>query len=250
MGRKVTTSYKTANGLKRSATTSEKCTFEAALAFTLRYSRYELSQFHDEYRGVLQRRRIKIPPLLWFDAFKRPCKPTGKSGTWLRKVIFRSGWDKDKSTRSLPLSEALVTKGDILDAEITCEEQLNMWIELWRNEAVTVVKSFGGLGLGSSQPIEADVVVARGMLDGQLYWPELETIAQAADGRDAALFGPISLINASCKHCANVEFRRKGFEYYAETTKDIAEGCELYAWYVQPSKELVCPVCSACVTVE
>jgi hypothetical protein len=127
-----------------------------------------------------------------------------------------------------------------------------LWCSFLSSGMVGVTRSAGGLGLCASKDINADVEVVQGVLDGAIWWPELKTIAMASDGGHAALFGPISLINAACKLHANVIFKRVLHEYVAITSCAISAGSELLVVYEQSccdGEVLYCPVCGDACTM-
>ena len=64
----------------------------------------------------------------------------------------------------------------------------------------------------------------------------------------AALFGPVSLLNAACEHCSNAYFERTDNRHereYVAILKQpgVRKGCQLTVQYAQGDEELLCGTC-------
>jgi len=241
-----TTKFRRADGeLKRSASTTEKQGFEAMLSFVLRCTHKfkELDGKYEVLRQAFKKRRINL--------FKpgcaaRVCTPSRPFGKWIRHSMLRAGYDTDVQRRCLPIAHRACSKGDRDVCTIACEMQMLHWLDFVTSARLTLKPTSNGLGMFATKDLEPGFVICRGVLDGALWWPELETLAEAEDGKAAALFGPISLINSACKTHANAVFRRDGAVYYAEVdVGGIQAGGEVVVNYVQHGHgdPFVCPCC-------
>ena len=114
---------------------------------------------------------------------------------------------------------------------------------MWRDKNL-VGQSCGGLGLFATTGLPEDKMVARGVLDGEISWPETGVLAEARDKRHAALFGPISLINSSCEQHANARLAREDDEYRAYLCRTVRNGDEIFLCYSQPGEGMRCPLCA------
>jgi hypothetical protein len=246
-------------------TTAEKQGFEAGLLLVLRCVKYKFTKrFHDSYVKKLQRRKIKMRTVKELDGcqpldFPQSTSPRLTKAEWLRQELHRCGYDTRKPAKQLLLAASAVSKGSSFVCSIGCERQLMLWLGLLESSKLTVKPFAGGLGLFACESKHGEpatafapgTVVARGVLDDQLWWPELKTLAESSDKKHAALFGPISLINAACcAACSNVEFERVAAsgEYRAIACgkNGVRTGEQVLCKYSQlPGKreKCTCPVC-------
>ena len=160
---------------------------------------------------------------------------------WVRQSLYAVGSDTAVAGRSLVASKAAVSRGS--REERGFPEQLIFWAELWRDKNLRVGESCGGLGLFATKGLPEGSMVARGVLDGEITWPETGVLAVASDGRHAALFGPISLINSACEEHANARLERVRDTYRACLIRKVNKGDEILLCYSQPGEALHCPHC-------
>ena len=229
----------TRNARKRSATSVPKAAFEACYAHNVRLEGFQDGNgviLHDQLAQDLRSRRIHIPLLNMFDGVapaRRPnCTTDEARLKWLRDEIL-STQDKNNGERSLRVSHTMLSKGGRSARLIGSEQQMLMWARFWDfHEKVTSKPACGGLGLFAGDAgLAVGTIVARGEIDNSLWWPELETLVTDTDGKESALFGPISLINAACSKHANVEFTFAGRTVSAKVTRKIHAGQEILAHY-------------------
>ena len=133
---------------------------------------------------------------------------------------------------------------------IEAERQIDMWFDFFTTASLTIRPSCGGLGIFATRKINYGTVIARSVLDEDLWWPELGTLAEGVEGRAAAFFGPVSLLNAAscCRKHANTIWKREGAEYVAMVDSwDVRSGTAFLVPYTQPGPPMRCVVCDCVI---
>ena len=229
---------------KRSAKTIPLLAFESGIAHTLRLRRYHLMEQHDKLAEAFGKRRIQIAKKAMFHKWPQAVAPApgttvNEVEAWLRYEL--RGTNDSYPDASLRCSHLMLSNGTREARSIGCVQQLMHWADLWKNEAVTVKDSQFGLGLFAMADIAAGKVVARGVTDPELWWPELETLIEDIDGKTSAMFGPTSLINSACAKHANAEFDHvRNGAVRAVATRTITRGAQIFVQYpsagIEPCK--------------
>ena len=229
---------------KRSSKTIPLLAFESGIAHLLRLPRYKLMEQHDKVAEAFGKRRIKIAKKAVFQNWPQALAPAPRTTVkdveaWVRYEM--RGTKDDYTDASLRCSHVMLSKGSREARSIGCVQQMMHWADLWKSEDVTVEHSQFGLGLFAMADIAAGKVVARGVTDPALWWPELETLIEDIDGKTSAMFGPTSLINSACAKHANAEFDHvRNGAVRAVTTRTIKRGAQIFVQYpsagIEPCK--------------
>lgn len=219
----------------RRCTTADKAVFEAGLSYTLRLYGFSL----DEHAKALAARRFTLPSLP--AGIHEAVVPTRPLRDWLRAHVQRTGC-KASSGRSLIVSREAIGCGSL--DRCWMPFQLDLWAEFWRSKYVEAKSSYG-LGVFALQHLHAESTVARGVVDGNICWPETGVLARAADGRDAALFGPAALVNSACSDHCNAVLKLSDGVYSVVLSCSVEAGQEILVSYSQPGCTMSCPVCGS-----
>ena len=265
--------------MRCNVTTGQKAAHEASILYTLRLSKLWPAA---EYEASLLRRKLRLPgrqgrtrynhtepvaaptyPLReWIDREVKVVYSRKKEGTLLisTSVYVKDTKHPNRSTMRLPY------------------QQFDAWAEFWANLRPArrcpdyEVKFDGprGLGIFAAKSLPAEHVVARGVLDPDAVSPDLGLMAQTRGGgtvrfiptnllprrganeracarcAQAALFGPVSLLNAACARCSTAYFERTDGEYVAKLKEGVRGGDAITVQYAQGFEDLVCACGRVC----
>jgi hypothetical protein len=164
---------------------------------------------------------------------------------WLRAVLVYNKDPHLKDERGLfsgylPVPCSMVGLGRRATRAIEGEWMLLQWVDMWkRGRTKLTYNRTLGFGLQAVRPINRGVHVLSGVVES-----DADTDHAALIEPHGTLYGPLSLVNAACANCANIEMFRppNGQLWVGRVRQSIRVGDMLCAQYPVTG----CAVCAVC----